>query len=155
MNDFKKCYNYSLNLISRRDYSKHKLSQKLRLRGHTQEEIDQTIDLLISQNYLREAEYKRIRIRQLLAKGYASNFIIQKGAQEKLDISLEDIELIKSDYEISDDEQIEKLIQKKVRYISTPQNFDDKQKIKNRILRLLLSKGYKYDQFKGIVDKYI
>lgn len=155
MNDFKECYNYSINLISRRDYSKYKLTHKLKLRGYTPEQIEQAINLLISQNYLREEEYKRIRIRQLLAKGYAPNFIFKKAEQEQLTVSLDDIEDIKTSYEISDEDQIEHLVQKKMRNITPPADPKEKQKFKNRVLRLLLSKGYKYDQFKAIVDKYI
>src|SRR5690606_29079025 len=76
----KTCYQYSLDLLARRDYSKYKLTQKLRSREFTDEEIEDTIENLVKKNYLREEEYQRMRVQGMLIKGYANSFIKQKCA---------------------------------------------------------------------------
>ena len=151
----KRCYNDAIKLLSRRDYSQYKMSQKLKEKGHCLETIEVTIEKLIDQNYLREDEYKRIRIKTLLVKGHSDYYIKQKCEQEHLQITDEDIEQIKEKYEFSNEQIIQDLVQKKIRGIQIPNNFEEKLKIKNRIFRFLISKGHRYDEFKSIVEQFI
>ena len=152
--EFKRCYNDAIKLISRRDYSSYKITQKLLSKNYDQSTIDETIDKLVDQNYLREEEYKRIRIKILLTKGHSNSYIKQKCDQEKLKVADEDIQVIKDLYEFNDQKMIEELILKKTRYVDIPLGHEQKQKLKNKVCRFLISKGYRYDQFKDRVENH-
>ena len=131
-NQSKQCYNAGIRLLSRRDYSAYKMSQKLKEKGYSEDTIAETIEKLIEQNYLREEEYKRIRIKTLIVKGHSNNYIQQKCSQEKLDVTNDEIEEIKNQYQYTTSSMINDLIQKKIRYTDIPSDYEQKQKLKKQ-----------------------
>lgn len=151
----KKAYNYAIFLLSKRDYSIHKMKQKLRSREYEQEEIDETIDKLVEQNYLREEEYKRMRIKTLLIKGYSNSYIIRKLDQEKLEANESEINNIREDQHLNKEECINYLVEKKLRGKVIPSDFEPKMKLRNKIMNFLASKGYNYQEAKEAISKYI
>lgn len=150
----KEAYNYSINLLSRRDYSKYKLSKKLKEKKFSNEDIDLVIEKLIEQKYLREDEYLRIRTRQLIEKGLSDHLIIRTGIEERIDITLELITSLRSEYERSSDDIIDELVKKKIRY-KTYNGFEEKMKLKNKVLRFLISKGHSFDDSNRVLSKYL
>lgn len=149
----KDAYNYAIRLLGLRDYSKYKMHQKLHERGYTREQTEEVVEKLIEMNYLREAEYARMRMRQLLDKGYAPDFIVKKCQSEHLSVTNEDILSVQEKYEIEDADQIQKLIDKKLRFRNIPTDYEGKMKLKNKVMRFLLAKGYRYDQVKEAVEE--
>jgi regulatory protein len=142
----KEAYNYAIFLLSRRDYSIYKMRMKLRSRKYDEDVIDEVVKKLIDQNYLRENEYKKIRIKTLLLKGFSNSYIIRKLNQEMLETDNDQINSIREDQNIDAQESIEYLVQKKLRGKSIPKTFEEKIKLQKKILTFLCSKGYTYDQ---------
>jgi regulatory protein len=154
MEENKLAYNYSIRILSRKDYSVYKMQQKLKGRGHSKEIIDKTVDKLVEQNYIRENEYKRIRIKTLLVKKYSDSYIIQKCSQEMLDISKDDIDIIRKEYDIHDNDTIKYLIEKKLRYKEIPTEWESKMKLKSKIMNFLKTKGYSYDLISKSISEF-
>ena len=150
----KKAYNYAIFLLSRRDYSIYKMKKKLQEKKYPDDVANSTIELLIEQNYLREEEYKRQRIKQLILKGYANGYIIQKLEQEKLFCEKEDLDAIRSQrHEMSTEQIIISLIEKKLRTNEIPQDKRAQKKLQDKVLRFLLSKGFHYSDVKAPVER--
>jgi regulatory protein len=142
----KQAYDYSIRLLTKRDYSIHKLTQKLILKHFEQEHINEVIDKLIEKKYIREDEYAHSRAKQLIEKGYANNYIIQKLEHEFLPVNSIDFELLREELGQSSKFQLEQLIEKKLRFKSIPTDHDEKMKLKQKLTAYLGSKGYSYDE---------
>lgn len=151
----KKAYTYSIRLLSQRDYSVYKMKQKLKERQFEMEEIEIVIDKLIEQNYLREEEYKRMRIKQLVVKGFANQYILKKLEQEHLSGTNEEIESLRAEQDLSSSDQIIRLIEKKLRYKEIPTEFQAKMKLKNKVLHFLVSKGHSLSDSCNALNNYI
>ncbi|MAZ48744.1 MAG: hypothetical protein CME65_09280 [Halobacteriovoraceae bacterium] len=152
--EYKKAYNYCIFLLSKRDYSEFKISNKLKSRKHSSKIIQDVVDQLTEQGYLREDEYKKQRIKQFILKGCSNRYIIQKLGVEHLDCEEEDIENIREEQFLSTDDMIDKLIEKKLRGKDIPEGFEEKQKLKNKVLRFLISKGHSFDHALPKLDTY-
>lgn len=150
-----KAYNYAIFLLSKRDYSIYKMRMKLRSREYETEEIEETINKLIEQNYLREEEYKRMRIKTLLIKGYSNSYIVRKLDQEKLETNNEAINALRESEHLDKEECINYLVEKKLRGKDIPTEFEPKMKLKNKIMSFLASKGYNYQEAKEAISNYI
>lgn len=140
----KEAYNYSIRLLSQRDYSRFKLRQKLKLRDYSEEEIIETINLLEEQRYLREDEYIRMFIRKWIRKGQADQAIVKKAQAEKLRVSETAIQDERKELHIQENQVIQDLIQKKSKTLPSTQDPMLKEKYRNRVIRYLLSKGFSY-----------
>lgn len=149
-----KAYNYAIFLLSKRDYSIYKMSMKLRSRKYEKEEIQETIEKLIEQNYLREEEYRRSRIKILLLKRFSSSYIVSKLNQEHLVATHDEINTISEEQHIDKEESLQYLVESKIRGKNIPDEFNDKMKLKNRIMNFLASKGYNYQEAKDALSKY-
>ncbi|MCT4642589.1 MAG: recombination regulator RecX [Bacteriovoracaceae bacterium] len=147
----KEAYNYCIFLLSKRDYSRYKIKQKLKTRKYTEEEIEEVINYLVENTYLREEQYTKVRIKSLAYRGYSSSYIKRKLKEEQIFVELEFIDTILDDEHIIKEESIERLIAKK--YKQEPKSFEEKMKIKNRILRFLISKGYSYNDILNHLPK--
>ena len=145
-------YQYALYLLSAQDYSEFKLRQKLRLKQFEQTEIDETLTKLIEKNYLREEEYKRLLARRWIAKGYSDSMIKRRGEQEDLTYESTELTEWREDVGSNTGDVIEKLVQKKMRGQTVPTDRLAKQKLREKVSRFLLSKGYGYDEVRRAVD---
>ena len=136
-------YQDSIKLLTRRDYSRYKLKQKLLDKGHSLEEIEETISLLLEKRYLREDYYKEARIRGLIGKGLSARMIQQRLAQENCEASLEEIDLMFQEKTTSEDEQVKSLIAKKLRsHQLHGLDPEARNKLELKVLRFLHSKGH-------------
>lgn len=137
----KLAYNYLVKLITLRDYSEFKLRQKLKEKKYPANEIEDAINEIKTRGYLREDLYIEARIKGLLYKGYAINYIRQKLNQESLTVSEEYISDVFEDQQTSEEDQIRQLLKKKLRTAKdhTPEEW---QKVKQKALRYTISKGH-------------
>ncbi|MFP5459292.1 MAG: regulatory protein RecX [Bacteriovoracia bacterium] len=145
-------YQYALYLLSAQDYSEFKLRQKLRLKQFEAAEIDETLQKLIEKNYLREEEYKRLLARRWIAKGYSDSMIKRRGEQEQLTFTSDELLALRSDMDRSAEDTIGLLVQKKMRGREIPTDREAKQKLREKVSRFLISKGYGWDEVKKAVD---
>ena len=69
-NPYRKALNTALRILTRRDHSKHELSQKLKARGHAGEVIDKVISECERFDYINDERTAGVFIRRLHRKGY-------------------------------------------------------------------------------------
>lgn len=150
----KKAFDYAIRILSLRDYSVHKMKQKLKERDCSPEDIEAVVEKLLEYNYLREEEYTRQRMKQLIVKGYANKVILQKLSHEHLNASEEEIESIRNEQDLGSYGQLSYLIEKKLRYKEIPTEFEAKMKLKNKIMRFCLSKGYSYSEINQALSEF-
>ena len=67
---YRKALNTALRILTRRDHSKHELSQKLKARGYAGEVIDEVISECERFDYINDERTAQVFIRQLQRKGY-------------------------------------------------------------------------------------
>ena len=152
---FNEAFNYSIKLLSGKDYSIYKMKTKLSQRNFNNDEIERVIAKLLDYKYLREDDYMKMSIKQLLVKGYANQYIIRKLALEDLFPTDSDIELIRSEQGLGSTQQIDYLIEKKLRSKEIPYEIEAKMKLKKKILSFLISKGYQFEQAGGRLDRFL
>ncbi len=145
-------YQYALYLLSGQDYSEFKLRQKLRLKQFEQIEIDETITKLTEKNYLREEEYKRLLAKRWMSKGYSDQMIKRRGQQEDLEFSSVELNDWRDESGRSSKDVITALVSKKLRGKDIPCDREERQKLRDKISRFLLSKGYSFDEIKTAVN---
>ena len=148
-------FQYAIKLLSIRDYSEFKITTKLKDRGFDHDDIINTIERLKNLNYLREEEYLRIRIKQLLVKGHSNQYILLKCHEEKINPSEELINSIRVDQGLDSSSAITRLIDKKLRYKNIPQDFKTKQKLKAKVANFLLTKGHNLSESLPLIESYL
>jgi regulatory protein len=144
-----KAYLYLIRLLSSRDYSEYKLREKLKGRNHPANEIDEAIQKIKDQNYLKEDLYIEARVKAFMNKGCSPYYIKQKLKQEHLEIDSDTINEIFDEHKVSDDDQLQNLIRKKFRASSDPSKDEAK------VLRFLISKGHDYSSAKKAFKKFM
>jgi regulatory protein len=136
-----KAYLYVIKLISSRDYSEHKLREKMREKKYPANEIDNVISEIKAKGYLKEELYAEARIKAFMNKGYSADYIRQKLAQEKVTVTEIEIYEIFDEYHLTENDQIERLLKKKLKTIS-----EDKEKAykdRQKAIRYAISKGHR------------
>ncbi|AUN96673.1 regulatory protein RecX [Bacteriovorax stolpii] len=136
----KQAYSYLVKLLSSRDYSEHKLREKLREKKFPANEIEDALNEIKERGFLREEAYSEARIKGFMSKGYSASFIKQKLQQEKLDVSEEYIYEIFDEHRVSEAEQIKKLLAKKLKGLS--EDKEEAHKERQKAIRFALSKGH-------------
>lgn len=148
-------YNYSIHLLARQDYSEYKLRQKLRSKkDNLPHEVDKVIVALKERGLLREEAYRRLFIRKWMIKGEAEDKIRKRGAVEKLEFEDHEFELCEKELGFGDEDSIEKLVAKKLRSKAIPTDAKEKFKLRDKVLRFLISKGHGYEDAKRSINKY-
>jgi regulatory protein len=148
-------YNYCIHLLARQDYSEYKLRQKLRSKPQNlPHEIDEAIAELKSKGMLKEENYRRLFIRKWMFKGESEDKIRKRGAMEQLTFEEGEFESISQELGFSDEESLDKLIQKKLRGKEIPVQRDERYKLREKVLRFLISKGHTYDEAKRALENH-
>lgn len=145
----KKAYQTLIRLLGFKDYSEHKLREKLKERGFNPDEIDDAINEVKEKKYLREDLYAESRAKAFMNKGYSQNFIRQKLSQEHVSVSEEFIDEIYDEHKYSEEDQIKELIQKKLRG-KMIEDYNHEAKV----IRFVLSKGHSFDSIKSALKQY-
>lgn len=138
-------FNKAYNLLSRREYSTLELKRKLqhRLPDHA-ELIPPVLSKLEKSGYLSNERYKKMIITKLLKRGISNQNIISELKSHQIECHTDEIDIISSDLGLNKDEQIKKLIRKKIRSIEKKPI----QKQKEALIRHLIGKGYLYEDIK-------
>lgn len=148
-------YNYCIHLLARQDYSEYKLRQKLKSKPQNlPHEIEEAIAKVKANGLLREENYRRLFIRKWIMKGESEDKIRKRGAMEKLEFQSEEFEQASAELGISEDDNIEKLVTKKLRSKEIPKDPLERRKLKDKVLRYLISKGHSYDDAKNSLSKH-
>ncbi len=145
-----KAYMYLIKILSARDYSEHKLREKLKQRKYPTDEAEKAISEIKAKGYLKEEIYTEARVKAFMHKGYSPNYIRQKLSQEHLTVTEEEIIDIFDEYRTNPEEQIERLVRKKM-HGKTDFDYDGESKI----LRFLISKGHDLNLSKKVMKALI
>jgi regulatory protein len=149
-NTSNKAYMYLVKILSSRDYSEHQLREKLHGKQHSLEEIDSAINEIKSRGFLREEAYLEIRIKGFMTRGYSPDYIQQKLTEEHLSVTTETIDSVFTEYGLTPEDQIDRLVRKKIQGKSDL-GYDQQSKA----LRYLLSKGHDFGNSKKVLKKII
>jgi SOS response regulatory protein OraA/RecX len=142
-------YNYSIHLLARQDYSEYKLRQKLRTKkDNLPHEIEEVLEALKKRGLLREENYRRLFIRKWMLKGEAEEKIRKRGAMEQLIFEDEEFLTCESELGFSDADSIDKLVQKKLRSKEIPHDPKDRFRLRDKVMRFLISKGHSFEDAK-------
>ncbi|MBY0413591.1 MAG: recombination regulator RecX [Bdellovibrionales bacterium] len=133
-------YSYLVKILSGRDFSEHKLREKLRAKKYPANEIDAAINEIKARGYLREDSYSEARIKAFMHKGYSVNYIKQKLNQEKVTVTEDYIHNVFEEHRESETEQVKRLLVKKLR--SIPDDKEEAYKERQKAVRYALSKGH-------------
>ncbi|EOW9285494.1 recombination regulator RecX [Vibrio cholerae] len=82
--DLATCRQSALRLLSRRDHSEYELHQKLALKGHPAEVIDEVVKYVLELGYLSDARYAASQARQIVHKGYGEQRLRQQLKEKRV-----------------------------------------------------------------------
>jgi regulatory protein len=152
----RRAYKESIKLLARQDYSRAKMRQKLKQRGVLKDEIEQVLQYLVEKRYLREDLYLEARAKGLITKALSPKSIKQKLSHEGMEASTETIEGFMKDKGVDTDSQLEKLITKKAGRASR-EDFKGEggRKLKDKIFRFLMTKGYSFTECKKALELHL
>ncbi len=152
----RRIYKDSIRLLARQDYSRAKFRQKLKQRGHAQQDIELVINYLIERNYLREENYLEARAKGMVTKGLSVQSIQHKLSGEGLEVTKERIQEFMTEKGVSTSSQLDKLVQKKARLLSQDElKSPEGRKARDKVLRFLISKGYSFNESKKALYRYL
>jgi regulatory protein len=145
-------YLHAIRLLTKRNYSKAKLIQKLKQKEYTPTEIEEAVSEVIAKRYLKEDEYIESRIKNFMRRGDSPARIQQKLSGEGCHAELETVLSIFKEYEFTSNDQLGQLIEKKLR--STPKDLVDFPK-KQKILQFLASRGHSREAAQSALEQYL
>ncbi|ENQ4672581.1 recombination regulator RecX [Vibrio metoecus] len=82
--DLTACRQSALQLLSRRDHSEYELHQKLTLKGHVHEVVDEVVKYCLELGYLSDVRYTASQARQMVHKGYGEQRLRQKLKEKRV-----------------------------------------------------------------------
>ncbi|WP_158120309.1 recombination regulator RecX [Vibrio metoecus] len=82
--DLTACRQSALQLLSRRDHSEYELHQKLTLKGHVHEVVDEVVKYCLELGYLSDVRYTASQARQMVHKGYGEKRLRQKLKEKRV-----------------------------------------------------------------------
>ena len=147
---YRKALNTALRILTRRDHSKHELSQKLKARGYAEEVIDEVISKCERFDYINDERTAQVFIRRLQRKGYG-----RKRIQFELNLKglrgkhIQDA-LSKSISEADERQGAEKVFQKHARRFDREK---DALKRKDKIYRFLYGRGFSKAVISATISK--
>lgn len=151
MND--KIYNYCINILSKRDYSEQKITEKILSKGLDEVESEEIIQKLKTENFLNPKRYLTEKTETLAKKGFSLQYIQEKLQQENIALSTEEIQDIVDSDSINIQAIIKDMLDKKLSdYINRKSNLTEQQLIAKAMM-FLSSKGYDYYQAVDMLPK--
>jgi SOS response regulatory protein OraA/RecX len=151
MEEHKRERSYLIWLLSRKDYPRRQLEEKLRKREVPKDAIKKLLDQLIDDGWYNEGTFKKVRTRQLIKRGYGPSLIKAKLGRERLKVDNEEIaaayEELGTDAQLQIIEAVKKLQR---RYL--PRNLD-KRALDQKIIQALLRKGFNVSAVLEVINK--
>ena len=138
-------FDQALSLLSHREHSKKELANKLKARGHEEEEISATIERLEEMNYLNDERFAEIFVRSRLSKPLGASRIQQELIQKGINS-----ELAKTAISEANADWFELAKQLKERRFGEEVSSDYKEKAKQS--RYLQYRGFDFEQIKYAIS---
>jgi len=147
---YRKALNTALRILTRRDHSKHELSQKLKARGYAGEIIDKVISQCERFDYIDDERTTQVFIRQLQRKGYGRKRIQFELNSKGLHGEHAQTVLSKSISDADECLSAEKIYQKLARRFDREK---DAIKRKDKIYRFLYGRGFSKAAISELINK--
>jgi SOS response regulatory protein OraA/RecX len=156
----KQLYNYGINRLSVREYSRAELEKKM-LNYGTPELVKNALDKLVSQNYLSDIRRAKSIYNQYKEKESVSKVkrrMSDKGITK--DTMEEFFEELNEEKELSNIEipteidNATQLLLKKYKRIDSDLDFDAKNKLKQSMIRFLASRGYNFGDISKAIQAF-
>ncbi|MGL4873511.1 MAG: recombination regulator RecX [Clostridium sp.] len=148
---FSKCKERAIKIVERSYKTEKELREKLRGYEFLEEQIDYAINFLIEYKFLDDVKYTRMYIKDKLFN-QGSNKI--KFALERKGINKEVIAEILSEFD--KEEEVSRgvyLCEKKYNILKGKET--DKYKLKDKLFRYLIGRGYEFSSAKEIINRVI
>ncbi|HLE11877.1 MAG: hypothetical protein A2504_06810 [Bdellovibrionales bacterium RIFOXYD12_FULL_39_22] len=149
---FKKGLAYAMSLLSRRDYSKVKLSQKLLNKGLERSLVDKIIAHMNDAGIYQEDNYTMAKIRLLVKRNLSVTLIKKTLAAEGITVTIEKINTVFSDCNISSKDQILSIISKSIR-TNGIDSATIPSAMRNKIIVALVTKGHSFSSFRSFLQE--
>ena len=140
-----KCRQRALRIIGARPMSSKELFDRLKEKGETPENAEQTVRWLIDLRLLNDAEYAAMCVRHYAAKGYGSGKIRNEFYRRGIPKDLWDDALLAMPEQ---DDQIDRLLRKKLR--SPCPDRDELRKAADFLYR----RGFHRDEIQSAIQRY-
>lgn len=134
-------FDQALSILSHREHSTKELVTKLKNKGHSEDDIDATIERLEEINYLNDERFAEMFVRSRLSKPLGASRIHQELIQKGINS-----ELAKTAIADADADWFELAKQLKERKFGEESTTDFKEKAKQT--RYLLYRGFDFEQIK-------
>ena len=140
-------YKYAIRLLAPRDYSRHKLKEKLISREFDRDQIDPILDLLEEKQYLNEERYAKGKIRGYIFRRKGPYYIEQKLKMEKIKDIAEYINQVVIESEVDWQSIAEEIVlkEKKNQELTYP--------LRSKIFSKLVSRGFSIDIINAALNK--
>lgn len=139
-------YTYAINLVARFSYTKHELITKLEKREAMRADIDEIIAKLERLNYINDEVYTHEKVRYFIeVRKQSKQSVMRKLRAKGLEESL--INKCLSSY--NDEKQI---IFDLINKISKTHNKNSVNYLRDRVIKYLLSRGFKYDDIRAVIE---
>ncbi len=147
---YRKALNTALRILTRRDHSKHELSQKLKARGYAGGTIEKVILQCERFDYIDDERTIQVFIRQLQRKGYGRKRIQYELNCKGLHGERSQAVLFKSISDADECQSAEKIYQKLARRFDREK---DAIKRKAKIYRFLYGRGFSKAAISELINK--
>jgi regulatory protein len=152
----KQLLSYAYYLLARQDYSEFKLKQKLKLKTDDHSLIDITIETIKSKGYLKEDYYRQSKIKMRLKQGKGKRLIKDELSHEMLTVDESHLNEAFLDLGVTQEEILTGMIEKKLRKVNKEElSFEEKYKLKNKILAYLARNGHSFEESNRLLKKYL
>ncbi|KQA16299.1 recombination regulator RecX [Vibrio metoecus] len=139
--DLTACRQSALQLLSRRDHSEYELHQKLTLKGHVHEVVDEVVKYCLELGYLSDVRYTASQARQMVHKGYGEQRLRQQLKEKRVAEAV--IEQVLAEQTIDWFELAKEVAHKKFK---AGKSFERSQYAKQ--VRYLQYRGFNFDQIR-------
>ena len=145
---FQKVLNTALRILTGRDHSKYELTQKLKQRGFTPEDIEKAVSACERFDYINDERTSRVYIRQLILKGYGVKRI--RHAMNKKGLRGNRIQNILSETvsEADEWEGAERILKKNIKRFERE---SDLKKKRGKIYRFLYARGFSQNTIRKLL----
>ncbi|KQA23539.1 recombinase RecX [Vibrio metoecus] len=140
--DLTACRQSALQLLSRRDHSEYELHQKLTLKGHVHEIVDEVVKYCLELGYLSDVRYTASQARQMVHKGYGEQRLRQQLKEKRVAEAV--IEQVLAEQTIDWFELAKEVAHKKIQKLGI--SFERSQYAKQ--VRYLQYRGFNFDQIR-------
>lgn len=138
----------AVNILKRSFVSENMLKEKLLKKGHKKRFINYAIKYCKDYDLIDDKRFTKIALNSLKLKGKSKRYIIDYLKKAKIKNSLIEKASNSISYK-SEDKALKNAIRK---YYKVYENKDNKEEY---IIRTLMRKGFKYEDIKNLLDKYI